>query len=182
MMFWIEWKMWGWVTNSSRMVWQEVITDLWSFYTWIGMKFQRTTIKILVCIVFRKDVCITNTDICELWMNFWIMKFKVFTAVLLKTNLQVCVLFNENWEGYLVANDTTWCTLFLSWFDILIHAGSTEMRICQCCLKEEFSLSVTWGHVGGVLFQIMNCISSNICFYVTKQFVGINCKFYFCCM
>jgi len=47
--------------------------------------------------VFRKDVCVTNTDICVLWTNFWIMKFKVFTALLLKTNLQVCVLFSENW-------------------------------------------------------------------------------------
>jgi len=126
MMFGIEWKMWGWVTNSSRMVWQEVITDLWSFYTWIGLKFQSTTIKILVCVVFRKDVCVTNTDICELWTNLWVMKFKVFTAVLLKTNLQVCVLFNENWEGYLVSNDTTRCTLLQSWFDILIRTGSKE--------------------------------------------------------
>jgi len=67
--------------------------------------------------VFRKDVCVSNTDICKLWMNLWIMNCKVFTAVLLKTNLQVCVLLNENWEGYLVSNDTTRCTLFQSWFD-----------------------------------------------------------------
>ena len=56
---------------------------------------------------FRKDVCIANTDVCELWTNLWIMKFMVFTAVLLKTNLQVCVLFNEKWEDYLVSNGTT---------------------------------------------------------------------------
>ena len=75
---------------------------------------------------FRKDVCIANTDICELWTDLWIMKFKVFTAVLLKTNLQVCVLFNEKWEDYLVSNGTTWCTLLQSWFDILLHTVSNE--------------------------------------------------------
>ena len=57
--------------------------------------------------VFRKDVRITNTGICELWTNLWIMKFKVFTVVLLKTDLLVCRLLDENWEGYLVSNDTT---------------------------------------------------------------------------
>jgi len=96
--------------------------------------------------VFRMDVCVTNADICVLWTNLWIMKFKVFTVVLLKTNLQVCVLFNENWEGCLVSNDTTRCTLLQSWFDILVHTGSKEserVRICQFCLKEKFSLSVT---------------------------------------
>lgn len=59
-------------------------------------------------------------------MNLWIMKFKVFTAVLLNTNLLVCRLLNENWEGYLASNDTTRCTLLQSWFDILIRTGSKE--------------------------------------------------------
>ena len=126
MMFGIESMMWGWVIKSSCVVWQEVINRLVKFYTWIGLKFQSTTIKILVCMVFRKDICVTNTDICELWTNLWVMKFKIFTAVLLKTNLQVCVLFNESWEGYLVSNDTTRCTLLQSWFDILIHTGPKE--------------------------------------------------------
>jgi hypothetical protein len=139
------------VTKSSRMVWQEVITDLWSFYTWIGLKFQRTTVKILVCMVFKKDVCVTNTDICELWTNLWIMKFKVFTAVLLKTNLQVCVLFNEKWEGCLVSNVTTWYTLLQSWFDILIHTGSKESAYLSVLSERKVftvsDLRACWGSI-----------------------------------
>ena len=142
--FLTERKMWGWVTKSSRMVWQEVITDLLSFYTWIVLKFQRTTIKILVCVVFRQDVCVANMDICELWMNLWIMKFQVFTAVLLKTDLQVCVLFNENPMIWHNAHYSSHCLMF--WYIL----NQKRVHICQFCLKENFSLSVTWGHVGGV--------------------------------
>lgn len=53
------------------------------------------------------------------------MKLTVYAVVLLKTNL-VCGLFNGNWEGCLMSNDMTECTLCHSWFDIFIHTGSKE--------------------------------------------------------
>ena len=168
MMFGIESMMWGWVIKSSCVVWQEVINRLVKFYTWIGLKFQSTTIKILVCMVFRKDICVTNTDICELWTNLWVMKFKIFTAVLLKTNLQVCVLFNESWEGYLVSNDTTRCTLLQSWFDILIHTGPKESAYLSVLSERKvFTVSDLRACRGSICIQLnMHIFVSNYELYI----------------
>jgi hypothetical protein len=51
------------------------------------LEMPKGTVKILVSVVFRKDVCLTSTDTCELWMTLGIMRFEVLTAVLLKPNL-----------------------------------------------------------------------------------------------